>query len=489
MKDNSYLKSPDLMPVGHDKRKINTFGFAVMWVGMAVVLAAFAIGGEGVSSLPLGWVIFASLIGCVAIGLFITIVGDIGIEHGLSFPVYMRAPFGTIGTHLPSVTRGIAASFWFGINTYFGSTAMNGILNILTGFDNWAVCYALFAGAQLINTAIGIKAVERFADFAAPAIILISIWMYIVLTGEASAQGTNVWNWDGIEAGAGSAVTAFVIVIFANMGFWSTLATDIPSLSRFIKAPKYERNWFKRNRGTMVGSMIALPLVQTFMVVIGAICFIALGNFDPVVALQQTAGGLVLAVLLLMIVLAQWSTNTSANVIPAATIFSNVGGPKIPFFVGVFMAGIIGTAAQPWLIFSVLDTVLLVVGGVLSAVVGILVSDYYVLRKRRVNVPDLYKHSGQYRYFKGINAAGLISWAVGGAVAIFFINFSFIAGFVAGGVCYYFLAKYWWFKKYKQVEIEDPSDDKYLGITVGRDWEVPADEAEEEAKPEVASMK
>lgn len=108
---------------------------------MAVVLAAFAIGGSGVQSLSLGWVVVATVIGSIAIGLFVTIIADIGIEHGLSFPVYMRAPFGTIGTHIPSVMRGLAASCWFGINTYFGATAMNGILNALAGFNNWLICF------------------------------------------------------------------------------------------------------------------------------------------------------------------------------------------------------------------------------------------------------------------------------------------------------------------------------------------------------------
>ena len=108
-KSGNYLKSPDLFPISHSDRNIGTKGFAVIWVGMAVVLAAFAIGGAGVQSLSLGWVIVATIIGSVAIGIFMTIIGDIGIEHGLSFPVYMRAPFGTIGTHIPSLVRGVTA--------------------------------------------------------------------------------------------------------------------------------------------------------------------------------------------------------------------------------------------------------------------------------------------------------------------------------------------------------------------------------------------
>lgn len=485
-KEESYLKSPDLLPIAHKDKKIGTGGFAMMWVGMAVVLAAFAIGGAGVQSLSLTWVVVATIIGTIGIGLFITVIGDIGIEHGLSFPVYMRAPFGTIGTHIPSIVRGLAASFWFGINTYFGATAMNAILNVLFGFDNWFVCFLIFATVQLVNTALGIKAVERFADLAAPVIIIISVWMYASLSEQAISQGREVWAWIESPVTGGAAVTAFLVVIFSNMGFWATISADIPSISRFIKAPKFERSWVKRNKGTLVGSMVALPITQTFMVVIGGVSYIAVSNYDPVVALQEAATGLVLGVLLLMIVLAQWSTNVSANLVPAATIFSNVGGPRVPFWAGVFIAGIVGSVVQPWSLFNILIPILLIVGGILSAIVGILFADYYLLRKRRVNVPDLYEKDGQYRYMNGVNAAGFIAWFIGGLAAYFLSNYSFLVGFLVGAGTYYVLAKYWWFKKYQQAEMLDPSDEKYLGITVGRDWIIGSD-SESQAVQEVGS--
>ncbi|HET7578972.1 MAG TPA: NCS1 family transporter, partial [Bacillales bacterium] len=446
--------------------------FFVMWIGMAVVLAAFAIGGSGILHIPLGWVIVAGLFGSVVIGLSITITGDIGIEHGLSFPVYMRAPFGTFGTHIPSVVRGLAASFWFGLNTYFGATALNSILHVLWGFDHWFVCFLIFALVQLINTALGIKALEKFADLAAPVIIIISLWMYYSLSDQAQAAGRNVWAWAESPVSGGAAINAFLIVAFAVMGFWATLACDIPTISRFIKAPKYERNWWKRNKGTLIGSIIAMPLAETFMIAIGAVAYIAVSNSDPVAALQQTAGGWVLVILMIMIVFAQWSTNTTANVIPAATIFSNVGGPKVPFYIGVFIAGFVGSIVQPWLLFNILVPVLLVVGAILSAIVGILFADYYLIRKRRVNVLDLYESKGQFRYANGINWAGYISWVIGGLAGYLITDYSFIVGFVVGAAAYYFLGKYWWFRKYKQAELEDPDDEKYLGITVGRDWVV-----------------
>ncbi len=469
-----------MLPITHAKRNISPFGFAVIWVGMAIVLAAFAIGAAGIVNLPLPMVILATIIGSVAIGILMTIIGDIGVEHGLSFPVYMRAPFGTIGTHIPSAVRGITASCWFGINTYFGASAINGILNILFGFDQWFICFILFATFQLINVSLGIKSIERFADFAAPIIILISIWMYISLADKASVQGKDIWTWVESPATGVAAFTAFMVIVMANMGFWATLAADMPSLSRFFKAPKNERNWFKRNKTQLVGSIIVMPIFNTLMIMIGAVCYAAVGTGDPIVALQEAASGFILVILLLMIILAQWSTNTSANVIPAATIFSNIGGPKVPFWVGVIIAGIIGILAQPWNLFDILTQVLLIIGGILTSIVGVLFADYYILRKRRVNVKDLYEVDGQYRYANGINWAGMLAWIIGGIIANLLPTYSSIVGLVAGAVIYYILAKYWWFKKYPQAEIVDPDDSKYLGITAGRDWMIDGTETDVE---------
>ncbi|MGN7477951.1 NCS1 family transporter [Solibacillus silvestris] len=469
---NNYLKSPDLLPIAHENRNIGMLGFGVIWVGMAIVLAAFAIGAGGIINLSMPMLIVATLVGSILIGIFMVIIGDIGVEHGLSFPVYMRAPFGTIGTHLPSFARAFTASCWFGINTYFGALAINGILNIMTGFDNWFVCFLVFAVLQLFNVSLGIKSIERFADFAAPIIIFISIWMYLQLSAEAKEQGKAVWSWVEAPQTGFEQFTAFMIVAMAIMGFWATLAADMPTLSRFFKAPKNERNWFKRNKTQLLGSLVVQPIFNTLMIVIGAVCYMATGSGDPINALQQAAGGIVLVMLLSMIVLAQWSTNTSANVIPAATIFSNIGGPKVPFWVGVVIAGIVGTIVQPWSLFDILNSVLLVVGGILSSIVGILFADYYLLRKRRVNVRDLYEVDGQYRYLKGVNVAGIIAWVLGGLIANIWPSFSSLVGFFVGAAIYYVLAKFWWFKKYPQAEIVNPSDDEYLGITAGRSWEI-----------------
>lgn len=111
--------------------------------------------------------------------------------------------------------------------------------------------------------------------------------------------------------------------------------------------------------------------------------------------------------------------------------------------------------------------VLLIIGGILTAIVGILFADYYLIRKRRVHVKELYELDGQFKYYKGFNIAGLVAWVIGGAIANIFSTYSSLVGFFVGAIVYYVLAKYWWFKKYPQAELVDPSDAKYLGITVG----------------------
>ena len=138
--------------------------------------------------------------------------------------------------------------------------------------------------------------------------------MYTSLSDQAMEQGREIWSWVESPVAGGAAITAFMVVVMSNMGFWATLAADMPSLSRFFKAPKNERNWFKRNKSQIVGSIIVMPIVNTFMIIIGAVSYIAVSNFDPVAALQEAASGFVLRNPLLMIVFAQWSTNTSANV-------------------------------------------------------------------------------------------------------------------------------------------------------------------------------
>ncbi|MDO6729604.1 NCS1 family transporter [Marinovum sp. 2_MG-2023] len=462
--EKSRLQEASILPVWLNQRTIGGLGYVWIWIGMAVIIATFQLGAGGVAGLPLATVIGTIFLANLSLGLVMALTADIGTEHGISFAVYLRAPFGTIGTHLPSVTRGIVAAAWFGIQTYLGALALNGIVSYLGGFDSWVFWYVVFGLIQVVNTAMGIRAVQVLASIAAPAIVAISIWMYFTLENVAAAGGHNIWTF------AGDAEMSVVALFVANMAFWSALAVDIPNITRFLKTKGGEKSFFRRNRNVFVAQFIALPVAQSWIALIGAVSFIATGDWNPVNVIQEQGTGATLVVLLAMVILAQWSTNTSANLIPAALTFVNAGAPRITYAMGIVIAGIIGTLTMPWLILNHLFTYLGMYGAVLSAVGGIMVCDYFLIRGRRLNVPDLYRENGQFRYFGGWNPAGLIAWAVGGGLALYFIQYAYVVGFPAAMAVYYVLMKIWVMPQHQQAEVTDPDDAKYLATSVNLNW-------------------
>jgi NCS1 family nucleobase:cation symporter-1 len=466
------LISPDIVPVKSSSRVISGFGFFNIWVGMAVIIATFQIGGNGIDSMSLWEVASAIFVANLVIAIIASLSGDIGIEHGLSFAAYLRAPFGTVGVHLPALSRGIVAAVWFGIQTYLGAIALNALVAQMTGFDSWLTWYFIFAVVQVINTAMGIKAIDRLAIVAAPSIIIISVWILFKMMGMAEEKGINIATYEGTAD-----TTSWFLILVANMAFWSALAVDIPNLTRYVKAPMGEKNWIKRNWNSLWPHLTALPLVQTFMGVIGAVSILGANNWNPIEVIQGTASGWSYVVLLTMVVLAQWSTNTAANLIPAALTFVNAGASiRMSMVTGVILAGVIGTIVRPWAILDQLFIYLGYYGAVLSAVAGIIICDYYIIRKRRLNVHDLYSEEGQFQYDKGWNLAGLLAWAIGGGAALYFMEYMYVVGFPLGFISYYLLMKFWYLKRHKQAEVESNYSDEYLGITVGRDWDVMTEE-------------
>jgi NCS1 family nucleobase:cation symporter-1 len=468
MSQNNNLISKEILPIKGGQRVISGYGFFNIWVGMAVIIATFLIGGNGIESMSIWQLAAAILFANLIIAIIGSLSGDIGIEHGLSFAAYMRAPFGTAGVHFPAISRGIVAAVWFGIQTYLGALAINYLVNSLTGFDSWVTWYIVFAIVQIINTAMGIKAIDRFAVIAAPSIILISIWIFFKMNGLAIEKGIDIMTYSGNGGDA-----TWIIIMIVNMGFWSALAVDIPNITRYVKAPKNERSWFKRNINNFIPHITALPLVQTFMGVIGAVSVLGAGDWNPINVIQGTASGWTYVILLVMVILAQWSTNTAANLIPASLTFVNAGARfKLSYVSGIVLAGIVGTLFQPWAILDNLFTYLGYYGAILSAVAGIIICDYYVIRRRRLNVKDLYNPEGQFKFDNGVNWAGMIAWFIGASLALLFMEYMYVVGFPAGFVAYYILMKAWYLKKHKQEEVESNYSDEYLGTTVGKDWEI-----------------
>ena len=463
-RDRTALIEESILPTQASQRPIGTLGYAWIWVGIAVIIATYSLGATGIQGgFDLATVALTIMLANLAIGALMLATADIGTEHGLSFAVYLRAPFGIHGTHLPAVSRGIVAAMWFGIQTYLGALALNGIGEYFLGFSNWFLWYAIFAAVQVANTMLGIKSVERLASLAAPAIIAISVWMYFTLEGIAETKGLNIWTFRA------EGQASLIVLFIANMSFWSTMAIDIPNLTRFVKTRTGTRSFLQRNKAIFVAQLVALPVTQAMIAGIGAVSFIATGNWNPVEVIQGDAQGIALLVLLILVVLAQWSTNNSANLIPAALTFINLAPRVINYRMAVVIAGVVGTLCFPWQILDNLFVFLGYYGAFLSAIGGIMVADYYVIRRRRVNVPALFDPDGQYRYARGFNPAGLIAWLLAGAVAAWWSAFAFVIGFPLGFLLYLVLMRALILPRHRQAELSGGPDD-FLAASVGMDW-------------------
>lgn len=456
-----------ILPVWLNQRAVSFWGFNWIWIGLAIVIVTFQYGANGVAAgIPLTSVLATIWIATATLAVLMTLTADIGTEHGLSFAVYLRAPFGTIGTHLPAVSRGIVAACWFGIQTYLGALAINGIVEYLTGFAFWPLWYALFLGVQVINAALGMRAIEKMAEFAAPAIFIISVWMYFHLSGIAELEGKNIWNF----AGDGSLEMSLVTLFVVNMAVWSALSVDIPNITRFVATKPGARSFLRRNRNVLVAQFITLPTMQAWIAFIGALSFIVTGNWNPIDVIQQQGTGFIMVVLLAMVLLAQWSTNMAANVVPAALTFVNAGAPYLSYRMGVVLAGVVGTLVMPWALLDNLFFFLNYYGAFIAAIGGIMVCDYYVLRRRRLNVPELYREEGQFRYLHGFNPAGLLAWFGGAASGILFLDYAFLVGFPVAFALYYLLMTRWILPKHPQAEIESNFSNDYLATSVGLNW-------------------
>ena len=457
------LIEQSILPTRLDQRPIGKWGYIWIWVGIAVIIATYSLGATGVSGgIGLPVVIATIFAANLVIGAFMLLTADIGTEHGLPFAVYLRAPFGIHGTHFPAVSRGVVAAMWFGIQTYLGALALNGIGEYFLGFSNWFLWYAGFAVLQIANTALGIKSVERLAALAAPAIIAISVWMYYTLDGIARMKGLNIWN----HSAQGEMAVAVLFV--ANMGFWSTMAIDIPNLTRFLKT-EASPHFARRNRNVFAAQLVALPVTQALIAGLGGVSMIATGNWNPIEVIQADATGAALLVLLLLVVLAQWSTNNLANLIPSALTFVNLAPRVVNYRMGVALAGVVGTLCFPWLILDNLFVFLGYYGAFLSSIGGIMVADYYLIRRRRVNVPALYQLDGQFRYWGGFNWAGLAAWIIAGGVAAWFVNYAVLIGCPLGLALYLIFTRAFVLARHPQAEL-GASGDAYLATSVGKSW-------------------
>ncbi|WP_158555793.1 NCS1 family nucleobase:cation symporter [Peribacillus glennii] len=448
------LTGKDIMPTSGNERNLSAVAYFILWVGIAVQLVTPITAAQLYPALSPMQIIIACIIGNFIVAVLLTLLGDIGVRYGIPYAVFIRACFGYLGAHIPALVRAVPAVFWFGFQTWMGAYALDAIMKMLTGYSNLTLLIILFGAVQIINTAMGMEAITKFEWLASPSILIIGVVLQIFIMKQHDLTFGEIFS----HGGEGGLSMGFAVVVM--MGTYITMALNAPDFTRFLKTRTgTNAKWWHVNKGSFWAHSFGLVGSMLLFTIIGLTSGVATGTWNPIDAMVQTMGKdnpLLLVVCLAFVILAQWSTNISANLLPPGYIIVNLFPRKITFAMGSIIAGIIGLLIQPWNYAEFVPQILILITATLAPIVGIMFTDYYLLRRRKLNVEELYKVDGQYKYWKNFNPAAIIAYIPSGLSVLLFPDYGFVTALLIASVLYYCLMKYWICKIYDQPEVTDP---------------------------------
>jgi len=451
--ERSSLFNKDLAPTSAEQRTWSAYHFMALWVGMSVCIPTYML-ASGLVAGGMNWwqAILTIFLGNVIVLIPMVLNAHAGAKYGIPFPVLARASFGTLGSNIPALLRALVACGWFGIQTWIGGQAIHAMLSVLwpawgaSRFGPWT-SFAIF---WLINIAViirGIESIKFLEAWSAPFMILVGLVLLAWAVRAAQGFGPIMRQPSKFQSSA-EFFKFFVPALTGMVGFWATLALNIPDFTR------YARNQKAQILGQTLGLPITMTLYSFIGIVVTSASAVVFGEpiWDPVVLLAKFKNPWVTLISMLALLIATLTTNVAANVVSPANDFSNLWPTRISFKVGGLLTGVIGIAIMPWKLLSDYGAYIFgwLVGysGFLGPVAGVLLSDYFLLRKRTIAVDDLYLRGGIYEYSKGYNGRAIWALFLGIGVALvgllipalrWLYDYAWFAGFFTSGALYYLL--------------------------------------------------
>lgn len=420
----------ELLPT--KERIMGNLSYLAAFLGGCVSIGTFSMGASLIGILNLTQAIVAMAIGCSVIAIALVLSGSAGHKYGIPFTVQARSSFGLMGVKIPGFLRGIPAIVWFGFQSWVGAGALNITLRTLTGFDNLPLVFILFTALQVIlaiNGFHGIKWLENIAVFFILGTLAYMFYTVYTKYGAEVAQTiTNIEGTWGLPFWGGT--TAF-------LGIYSTMILNGSDYSRELK---------RKTRPMTTGSIYVLSILPAtlFMGLIGLMVSGATGNNDPVAVFSTAIDNQFLTVMtLIFVAFAQVTTNVLNNIVPPVYVLMDTF--KITYKKAAILVGILSVCTFPWLLVREESAVGLslfvqIYSAFLGPIFSVLVVDYFILRKKKLELNDYYNADGP---FKGINWAGIVAIAIGSIVSLFFVQISWYASLLPTGLMYYFLMKNW----------------------------------------------
>jgi NCS1 family nucleobase:cation symporter-1 len=417
------LWNEDLAAIPKEDRTWGIYNYISLWLAMSVCIPTYML-ASGLIAVGMSW---KQALGTILLGNVIVLVPMVlnahaGAKYGIPFPVYVRASFGVLGANVPAMLRALVACGWFGIQCWIGGEALfRGIKIFVPGLGDGAVWWC-FGAFWLLNMAVvwrGIETIKSLQVVSAPFMLIVGLALLFWMVGRAGGFGTVLTHVGMSHSLEGQDFwRVFVPSLTGIVGFWATVALNIPDFTRYARSQKSQA----------VGQAIGLPLAMTLYSFIGiavtAATLIVTHRviWNPIELIASFHQPLIALVGLAALVLATLNTNVAANVVSPSNDFSNLRPNLISFRMGGLITGVLGLAFMPWRLVAdperYINGWLVGYSGLLGPIAGIMIVDYFVIRGRALNLNELYVRGGAYEYWAGYNRRALVALASGVAVAL-----------------------------------------------------------------------
>jgi NCS1 family nucleobase:cation symporter-1 len=457
---SSLRYNEDIAPTSVSQRTWKTGHIAALWVGMAICVPTYTLGGVLTTyfGLSVGEALWAIFLANVIVLIPLVLNAHPGTKYGIPFPVVLRSSFGIIGSNVPCLIRALIACGWFGIQTMFGGLAIHLLLSAM--FDGWAslggtgevLGFFIFWAMNLWVVIKGSESIKLLETVAAPLLLIVGIGLIIWAYPQASItellaqapnrpEGASFWGY-------------FFGGLTAMVGFWATLSLNIPDFSRFASSQK------SQIRGQIIGLPVTMFLFAALGVILTAASPQLVGEMvsDPISLIGKIDSPFWVAISMVMIIIATLSTNTAANIVSPTNDFQNIAPKSISHARGVILTGLFGVVLMGWELLKKLGIIvsdvsveslysnwLLGYSSLLGPIAGIMIVDYFLIRRQTLDLPALYKDNSTYPAW---NLSGFVAFlvpvvltfiAVSTGALSWFYSYGWFTGSILGGLIYYIM--------------------------------------------------
>jgi NCS1 family nucleobase:cation symporter-1 len=453
---SSSLYNEDLAPIPSSRRNWGTYNYAALWVAMSVNIPTYLL-ASGMIASGMDWreAIFTVFLGNVLVLVPMLLNAHAGAKYGIPFPVFARASFGVLGANVAAVLRALVACGWFGINTWLGGEAINAMLIALVpAWRDFAagvwICFAGFWFLHVIVIMRGIQTIRFLQGVTAPFLLVIGLALLAWATVKAGGFGPMLAAPSKFHSFR-EFFAVFVPSLTGVVGFWATVALNIPDFTRYAQS----------QRAQALGQAIALPTTMTLYGFIGiavtSATAIIFGQtiWDPVQVLARLGNPFAVVVAMLALLLATLNVNVAANLVSPSNDFSNLAPRLISFRMGGLITCVLGVVLfQPWKLLANYSNYIFgwLVGysGFLGPIAGVMICDYFIIRKKIILVEDLYQRNQFYEFTNGVNWRAMAALAAGAGIAFVGLivpalrglyDYAWFVGFGASFVVYWVMMR------------------------------------------------